>query len=157
MKKDSRLLALVGMIAVLLTVAALLFPLGAGLVTANGEPLAGYNFILGNDAEGSYTAVGGMIAAFVLAIVGGAFQLFALVFSFGTGAHHFSGFMHVVGGLCLIIAGALFFLAKPIIGNFPTSTSVCSLGWGYLTAAICALVSGGLSAVFGFLAFKAKE
>ena len=68
MKKNSGLFSLAALLILCATLAAFLFPLGAGLARTDGsEAYQGYNFVFSNDAQGVYSPNGGMIAAFMLA------------------------------------------------------------------------------------------
>ena len=102
MKKNNGMLVLLGMVIILVSIAAVLLPLGTGFVTAQGDNIIGYDFVFGNSSArinpeqgGPY---GGLITAFVLGCVGGLFQIIALIFSFGQGGKKFVGFMDIVAG-----------------------------------------------------------
>lgn len=157
MKKNSGMLAIVGLVALCATLCAFLFPLAPGLVdTVQNESYMGYNFVFGNNAQGLEYPFGGMIAAFALLIIGGSFQLLGFIFSLGQGGAKFSAFLHIVGGLSMIAAAVLFFLAKIIVGEFIPGTNLV-LGWGFIAAGASAAVSGLLSVVPGFIVMKQKD
>jgi hypothetical protein len=161
MKKNNGLLVLLGIVILIASIAAMLFPLGTGLVTSQGDQIVGYDFVFGNSSArinpeqgGPY---GGLITAFVLGCVGGLFQILAFVFSFGQGGKKGVGFMDIVAGLCFIVTAVLFFLAKNLVGNYLDGKVTLTLGWGFLAAAIAAAVSGLLSLGVGIKAFVAKQ
>jgi hypothetical protein len=157
MKKNSGLFALIGLVALLATLCAFLFPLAPGLVDAKtGDALMGYNFIFSNDAQGSYDPNGGLIAAFALMVIAAVFQLFGFVFSFGEGGRKFAAFMHIVAGLCMVATAVLFFLAKIMIGTSFLPGAELHLGWGYIASGISAAVSGLLSCGSGFKVYNEK-
>jgi hypothetical protein len=163
MKKNNGMLVLLGMVIILVSIAAMLLPLGTGFVTAQGDNITGYDFVFGNSSArinpeqgGPY---GGLITAFVLGCVGGLFQIIALIFSFGQGGKKFVGFMDIVAGLCFVTTAILFFLAKSLVGSYLNGNAQIglTLSWGFLGAAIASAVSGVLSLGVGFKTFLAKE
>jgi hypothetical protein len=160
MKKDKISLSLIGLIALVLTTAAFLFPLAPGLVeTVQGEGYMGYNFVFSNTAQGVVDAYGGMIAAFVLMVIGAFFQVLGFIFGFGASGKQFAGFMHMIGGVSMVASGVLYFLGKLLTSGFmPNTTSGVNivLGYGFIAAGACAVVSGLLSVVFGYRAFASK-
>jgi hypothetical protein len=157
MKKNSGLFALIGLVALLATLCAFLFPLAPGLVDAStGDALRGYNFIFSNDAQGSYDPNGGLIGAFSLMVIAAVFQLFGFIFSFGEGGRKFSAFMHIVAGLCMVAAAVLFFLAKVMVGSSFLPGADLKLGWGFIAAGISAAISGLLSCGAGFKVYNEK-
>jgi hypothetical protein len=160
MKKNNGLGVLLGIVIVILSIGAMLFPIGAGFTTSLGEPIRGYDFVFGDSAQwvnsnngGPY---GGLIAAFVLGCVGGAFQLIALALSFGQGGKKFMGFMDIVGGLCFAVTAVLFFLAKSLVNGYLYNQVSLTLAWGFIIAGACAAASALLSLVVGFKAFLTK-
>jgi hypothetical protein len=173
MKKN--LFITLGGIGLLLTALAFLLPLGVGIIqTSTGTNINGaytvvenfraYIFIFGDSgasiAISSTTgidSVPGMIAAFVLLIIGAFLQVLGVIFPL-LGSKKFAGFVHFVGGLCLVTTGVLFLLAMPLVG-ITSSTSQVSyvLGYGFWGAAAAALVSGLLSGIIGLRAMVSKD
>lgn len=155
MKKNNGLFALLGLVVILLTAGALLFPLGAGIRLSSGEEIMGYSFVFSNDAQNVYQPHGGLIGAFALSLIGAFFQLVAFIFSFGEGGRKFAAFSHIVGGLAMVAAGVLFFLANIMIGNF-VAGGANTLGWGFIASGACAAISGLLGGGMGFKVFSEK-
>lgn len=154
MKKTSGLPGIVGLTAILFTIGAFLFPLGAGLVIpATGESFMGYDFVFGNTAS-QITNEGSMIAVFVLLIIAALFQLIAVVFGWFGGK--FTSFLHIVSGFCLAACAVLFFLSFLIIGAWLSGTSVM-LGYGFIAAGACSAVSAILSLIIGFKGMSEKQ
>jgi hypothetical protein len=159
-KKNSNLFGLIGFVAFVLTIGALLFLFGTGISViankGNADPsnLMGYYFIFGNNAQQVYT-LGAMVAAWTLSLIAVVFQLLGLFFSFGEGKK-FAAFLNVVSALCLIATAVIYFLATKVEGNFLTGDVTYKLGWGFIAAGACAGVSALLDLVFGFKEFLAK-
>ena len=161
MKKNNGLVILLGMVIILLSLGALLFPLGTGFTTDLGDKIVAYDFIFGNSAAGINTyhggPYGGLITAFVFACVGVFFQLIALLFSFGQGGKKFVGFMDVVAGLCFATTAVLYFLARGLVDGYLNNTVPLTLAWGFLVAGACAAASALLSIGTGVVSFRQKE
>lgn len=156
MKKNSGLFALIGLLALLATLGAFLFPLAPGLKdTINNEGYMGYNFVFSNDAQGMVDPNGGLIAAFSLMVIAAVFQAFGFIFSFGEGGRKFAAFLHIVGGLCMVATAVLFFLAKVMVGNFLPGANIV-LAWGFIVAGACAALSAILSLGAGFKVYNEK-
>src|SRR5574344_1302376 len=160
MKKNNGLMILLGMVAILCAIGAMLFPLGAGFVTSTNEAIVGYDFVFGNSAalvnpalDGPYA---GLITAFVFGCVGGLFELIAFTFSFSQGGKKFAGFMDILTGLCFAVTALLFFLAKSLIGGYKLA-AYCTLGWGFILAGAFAAVTAMASIVAGVIGMKSKE
>jgi hypothetical protein len=160
MKKNNGLMILLGMIAILCAIGAMLFPLGAGFVTTEKEAIVGYDFVFGNSASLVNPALNGpypgLITAFVLGCVGGAFELIAFIFSFSQGGKKFAGFMDVLTGICFAVTALLFFLAKNLIGGYKLA-NYCTLGWGFILAGAFAAGAAVLALVAGVIGMKSKE
>ncbi len=156
MKKTSNLSGLLGVIALAFTLGAFLFPLGTGLslATVDGtvEAFPGYDFVFGNNAA-RIVASPAMIAFFVLLVVAVVFQLLGT--GFGWYGGKFTGFLHLVSGLSLIVAAVLALLASVLIGAW-VGGATASLGYGFLGAGISAAVSGLLSVFIGIRGFVKK-
>lgn len=156
MKKTSSLPGLLGLLAILFTASAFLFPIGNGLLLAmsdgSKEAFAGYDFVFANNAS-QITSNPSMIAFFVLLIVAVVFQLLATAFGWYGGK--FTAFLHVVAGLCLLTCAVLVFLTPITIGAWVAGTTV-SLGYGFIVAGASAAVSAILSLVVGFKGLSAK-
>ncbi|MFA6619861.1 MAG: hypothetical protein WCS90_01850 [Bacilli bacterium] len=165
MKKNNGLLILLGMVIIIFSACALLFPLGTGFVTTTGENIVAYDFVFGNSASGvnSYHGgpYGGLITAFVLGCVGVFFQLIAFIFSFGQGGKKFVGFLDFLAGLCFAATAILFFLAKNLIGGYLDPTGAhpqdLTLGWGFIAAGVASVASALTSIVAGVISYKIKE
>jgi hypothetical protein len=164
MKKNKNWLVYVTLAALILTLAAFLFPLGSGIVRtvtgAGKESIMGYDFIFGNKAMlGGLYATSPFIAAFSLLIIAAVFQIVAFIFYFPEGSHKFAGFMNAVGGLCILVAGIIFILAVPLAGSvLPAAKNVTyTLGYGFLIAGIAGAASGIASIVAGVIPFLGKK
>ncbi len=156
MKKTSSLPGLLGLLALLFTASALLFPLGTGLtlVMPNGstEAFAGYDFVFANNAAQIISSPS-MIAFFVLILVAVVFQLLATAFGWYGGK--FTAFLHIVAGLCLLTCAALIFLSPIIIGSWVTGDTV-TLGYGFIVAGASAAASALVSLIIGVRGFAIK-
>jgi len=161
MKKNNGLVILLGLVIIILSACALLFPLGTGFVTGEGENIVAYDFVFGNSAAGVNSdnggPYGGLITAFVLACIGAFFQLLGMVFSFGQGGKKFVGVLDVLSGLLFAATAILFFLAKPIVNGYLDNTVTLTLGWGFIIAGACAAASSLLSFVTGVISYRSKE
>lgn len=136
-----------------------LFPIGPGLVLtgeATGTELfRGYNFVFGNEAA-QIENQGSMIAFFVLAIIAASFVLLGTIFGFKGGK--FTGFLHAVSGVCLLVCTVLVFLSPIIIGNWVGGTGVSvSLGWGYIGTGIFSAVGAIICLFNGIRSLRAKD
>lgn len=144
MKKNSLLPGIVSIVALLAIVAALLLPLGTGLISTIGniaEPAAGYDFVFGNDALLINDPHGAMIAWFVLLLIAAFFGLVGSITGFFGGK--VGAFFDFVTGLITLASTILFFLSATIVGQ--TWVGEVSLGWGYIAA--------GASSAFATLLF----
>jgi hypothetical protein len=165
MKKNNGLVILLGLVVIICSTCALLFPLGEGFTTAQGDWIRAYDFVFGNSAAGvnSYHGgpYGGLITAFVLACVSAFFQLIALIFSFGQGGKKFVGFLHFLSALCFIATAILYFLAKSLVGGYLDTTGTgavqLTLGWGFIAAAASAAASAVVGIIAGVISYRAKE
>lgn len=161
MKKQS-LMIIGGLIAALLCLAAFLFPIAPGVIRTTGdivEYIRGYDFVFTNDAimlEQTLEANGGMIAAFVLLIIGAVFAVFGLLLPL-TGSTKFSGFLDVIAGLCFLATGIIFVLALQILGLSDANNYTWSLGYGFLVAGIAAALGGVIELVIGFAGMTGKQ
>ena len=160
MKKNNGLMILLGMVVILLSIGAMLFPLGFGFITKQGEGIVGYDFVFGNSAAGVNPAnggpYGGLITAFVFGCIAALFELIAFIFSFGNGGKKFSGFMYVLTGICFAVTALLFFLAKQMIAGYANAANL-TLGWGFIIAGAFAAAAALLSIGTGVLGLKSKE
>jgi hypothetical protein len=158
MKKNPSLFALLAFIALIAGIAALLLPIGPGFMRTYGnagytETFVAYDFVFGNKTQTlTVNGYGAMIAAFVLLIIAASFEAFALLLGFSSSVK-FGGFLACVAGICAIVSGVIYILAKQVVGVDSSYT----MQWGFLGGAIAALVSGLVSGVAGVLAFKAKQ
>lgn len=155
MKKNPSLFVLLVFIASLFATAALLLPIGPGFTRTVGssvETLRAYDFVFANKTQTlTVTGNGAMIASFVLLVIAVTFELFALLMGFSASSK-FAGFLAVVGGLCAIVAGVLYLLAKQIIG-----VTGYNMQWGFFGGAIAGIASGLTGAVAGVLEMAKKQ
>ncbi len=160
MKKQT-IMIIGGLIVALLCLGAFLFPIGDGLVrtTTSGivEAFSGYDFIFTNDAsEITKEATGGMIAAFVLLVIGTVFGVFGLLLPL-TGSTKFSGFIDVISGLSLVVTGVLLFLATSLIPLPALANASYTLGYGFFIAAILAALGGVIELFIGFFGMIGRK
>lgn len=157
MKKNSNLAGMLGIIALIFTTMAFLFPLAPGLQVAATDVgtidlVRGYDFVFTNNAVPfTIEATDGLVAMFVLFIVGAFFELCGL--GLGWYGGKFGGFLSIVGGLCMAVAAALAFMT-PIMVSAPQFT--ISIGWGFIATASAAAISALLALFVGLKAFTAK-
>lgn len=147
--------AILGILAILLAGAGFGFfaaPAVSGTVHAY-DTAAIYDFVFGNNALAALNSNGLFVTAFVVLIIASAFQLLAVLFSFGT-SKKFAGFLHIVAGILAAISAIVSFLSA---GACPLEVAgeTWVLAWGgIISGAVCAasaVVSLGLG-VKGFLA-----
>ncbi len=146
MKKKINLFAILAITATLLTVCALLFPIGPGVhyaVTSGGYvfSIRGYDFVFGNSANQLVDPNGAYICAFALLIIAVVFQILGTVFTLPNpeASHKFSGFLHLISCLCLIVVSILVFSA-PGIADHPYR-SMFTLAYGFTMTGICTTLS----------------
>lgn len=152
MKKTSNLGGLLGVCALIFTLCAFLFPIAPGIQAGPEELIRGYDFVFTNPAAPfTISATGGLVAMFVLFIVGAAFELLGVAFGWYGGK--FGGFLSIVGGLCMAVAGLLAFLAPAMV---ETSAFELSLAWGFIATGIASLLAAGTEIFVGVKAFLAK-
>lgn len=159
MRKNIYLPGILGIIALFCILGMFLFPIGTGLVltgdATGAEIFRGYDFVFGNEA-GQIENQGSMIAFFVLGIIAAVFELLATGFGFKGGK--FTGFLHFVGGLCLVACTLLIFLSPIIVGNWTGGNNVSvSLGWGFIVAGIFAALSAIVTLFNGVTCLRAKD
>lgn len=157
MKKNIYLPGILGCITILVMLGLFLFPIGMGLIVegSGAEPLRGYDFVFGNEAA-YLENQGSMIAWFVLGLIAALFELLATAFGFKGGK--FTGFLHTVAGLCLLVCTLLIFLSPVLVGNWlGASNFSLSLGWGFICAGICAAISAAISLFNGITCLRAKD
>ncbi len=149
MKKSNGLPGIAGLISLVFTLCASLFPIGTGLILSmpdgTSEGFSGYDFVFGNNAA-QIISNGAMIAFFVLLLVAALFQLLGTIFGWYGGK--FTAFLHVVAGICLAICALLLFLSPIIIGAWVAGDSV-ALGYGFIVAGAASSVSALISLVVG--------
>ncbi len=145
MKKKFNLFATFGFAAMLLTLVAFLFPIGTGVIwtteSAGSVYNCGYDFVFGNDAS-QIESNGFFIAVFVLLIIAAVFQILGTVFTLPNpdASHKFSGFLHFVSALSLVVVAVFFFLGA-VLTETPNDTYVASLGFGFIGAGVGAALS----------------
>ncbi len=153
MKKKLNLFATFGFASMFFTLVAFLFPIGTGIIwtteSAGSVYNCGYDFVFGNDAS-QIESNGFFIAVFVLLIIAAVFQILGTVFTLPNpdASHKFSGFLHLVSGLSLIVVTLFFFLGA-ILTETPNDTYVASLGYGFIVAGVGAALSA-LSSLYCF-------
>ncbi len=139
------LFATFGFSAIFFTVLAFLFPIGTGVIwtteTAGSDYFCGYDFVFGNDAC-QIESNGFFIAVFVLLIIALVFQILGTVFTLPNpdSEHKFSGFLHLLTGLMLVIVAIIFFFGA-VVTETPNETYVASLGFGFIVGGIVSLLS----------------
>ncbi len=153
MKKKSLLPGLLSILALLAIIGALLFPIGDGLIAKGefSEAARGYDFVFGNDALQIIDPYGSMIAWFVLLLIAAFFGLVGSVTGFFGGK--FGAFLNFLTGIICLVCAILFFLSPVMVGTQWVSPlaegTTASMGWGYLTAGICAAVAAVLDLFIG--------
>ena len=167
--KDNKILKLLPLLVgcfIIAIVGALLVMMGPGLVDLNShEFIRGYGFIFESAegrADGIVAQSGLMIAAFVLFLIAAAFELIALLFTFGKGGKKLAGGLLFLSGLMVVINAVFLFLSPVTIGKdasiwAPAAASEVSIGWGYLVAGILSAIAGVGSLLCGVIAIRAKE
>ncbi len=150
-KKNSLLPGILGIVAVIAIIGALLFPLGPGLIAKDSfaEAAKGYDFVFGNEALQLNDPYGAMIAWFVLLLIAAFFGVVAAITGF-FGGKVGAFFSFLTGVICLVCA-VLFFLSPIMVGNVWASSfnTSASLGWGYIIAGACSGVGALASLVIG--------
>ena len=127
MKKTSNLGGLLGIVALLFTLCAFLFPIAPGVQAGADEFVRGYDFVFTNPAAPfTISATGGLVAMFVL---------------------------FIVGGLCMAVAGILAFLSPAMV---EAPQFQLTLAWGFIATAISALLAAAVELFIGVKAFLAK-
>ncbi len=152
MKKKMNLFATFGFLGVLFTIVAFLFPIGTGIIWTTAEAgnvyNPGYDFVFGNNAS-QIVASGYYICAFSLLIIAVVFQILGTVFTLPNpdASHKFSGFLHLISAIALIVVALFFFLGTKLTPT-PNDNYVPSLGFGFIAAgagaaasALCSLVT----------------
>lgn len=151
MKKNLSITGLLGIFALMLALVAFLMPIGPG-ISASGTLIRGYDFVFTNNATPiTIEETSGLVAMFVLFIVGSFFELVGTVFGWWGGK--FGGFLAIVGGICMIIAGVLV-LVSPL--TIEKQSFELSLAWGFIITAAAAILSGLLAGFGGVKAFLKK-
>lgn len=152
MKKHSSLSGLLGIIAVLFTTAAFLFPIAPGIQAGEIDLIRGYDFVFTNPAAPfTIEATSGLVAMFVLFIVGAFFELLGVALGWFGGK--FGGFLAIVGGLCMAAAAILVFLS-PVYIEAPAFD--LTLAWGFIVTGAAAAISAVIELFVGVKAFLAK-
>lgn len=154
MKKNSLLQGILAIIAVLAIAAALLFPIGTGLVSSfDAIGARGYDFVFGNEAMQLNDPHGAMIAWFVLLIIAAFFGIVGSVTGFFGGK--VGAFFNFLTGLICLVCAILFFLSAVIVG--PTWVGEVSLGWGYIAAGAASAIAALLDLFIGGKGLFAKQ
>ncbi len=150
MEKKINLFAILGFSGILFTAAAFLLPIGTGVnwtAGAHVTAVSGYDFVFGNSAMMKDLATGYHICAFVLLIIAVLFQILGTVFTLPNpdASHKFSGFLHLLSAISLIVVALFFFLATKLTPT-PNASYVATLGYGFIAggaasaaSAVCSL------------------
>mgnify|MGYP003294792145 CR=1 FL=1 len=151
MKKNLSITGLFGIFALMLALVAFLMPIAPG-ISASGTLIRGYDFVFTNNSTPiTIHESDGLVAMFVLFIVGSFLELVGTAFGWWGGK--FGGFLAIAGGICMIIAGALV-LASPL--TIEPNKFELSLAWGFIATAAAAILSGLLAGFGGVKAFLKK-
>lgn len=154
MKKNSLLQGILAVVAVLAIVAALLFPIGDGLVTSfDAIGVRGYDFVFGNETMQLNDPNGAMIAWFVLLLIAAFFGIVGSITGFFGGK--VGAFFNFLTGLICLVCAILFFLAAVIVQ--PTWVGEVSLGWGYIAAGVSSAVAAVIDLFIGGKTLFAKK
>lgn len=152
MKKHSNLSGLLGIVALMFTIMAFLFPIAPGIQTSEADLIRGYDFVLTNPAAPfTIEATSGLVAMFVLFIVGSFFELLGV--GLGWFGGKFGGFLSIVGGLCMAVAAVLVFVSPAYIEAPMFSLS---LAWGFIVTGAAAAISALIELFVGVKAFLVK-
>ncbi len=153
MKNKTNLPGILGIVALVATLCAFLFPLGPAALTVEKDVIYGYDLMFGNKAIMLVELpIGAYIAVFVLLVISSVFQLLATVFGFHGGK--FTGFLHILSGLMLGASAVLVFLVSSL---FPASDTAVTLAWGFIATGASLAVSALLSLFIGVSAFGKKS
>lgn len=150
--KKNILPGILGIVALVFTLAAFLFPLAPAAMSAEADVIYGYDLMFGNKAIAAFeTPVGAFIAVFVLLVISAVFQILGTVFGFHGGK--FTGFLHFVSGLMLGVSAVLTFLVSILT---PAGDLNLTIAWGFIVTGAALAVSALLSLTVGVLGFKKK-
>lgn len=153
MKKNSYLPGLLGVIALIFTLCAFLFPLAPAAISAEKDVFYGYDLMFGNKAIAAFeTPITPYIAVFVLLVISSFFQLLATIFGWKGGK--FTGFLHFVSGIMLAVSGVLTFMVSTLT---PSGDLSLTLAWGFMATGASLFVSALLSLTIGVMAFAKKS
>lgn len=150
--KKNILPGILGIVALVFTLAAFLFPLAPAALSAEADVIYGYDLMFGNKAIAAFeTPVGAFIAVFVLLVISAVFQILGTVFGFHGGK--FTGFLHFVSGLMLGVSAVLTFLVSILT---PAGDLSLTIAWGFIVTGAALAASALLSLTVGVLGFKKK-
>lgn len=150
--KKNILPGILGIVALVFTLAAFLFPLAPAALSAEADVIYGYDLMFGNKAIAAFeTPVAAFIAVFVLLVISAVFQILGTVFGFHGGK--FTGFLHFVSGLMLGVSAVLTFLVSILT---PAGDLNLTIAWGFIVTGAALAVSALLSLTVGVLGFKKK-
>lgn len=144
MKKTNNIYGLLGILALILLGAG--FGLLAAPAVETAELLdtaSGYDFVFGNNAFAALESSGVFVASFVLMIIAAAFQLLAIVFSFGK-SHRFAGFLHLLAGIMAAISGVIVFLT-PTLAPQVVPNGTYLMAWGTIATGAAVLAGAVIS------------
>jgi hypothetical protein len=159
-----KLLPFAGFCATVLGIIALILLLATPSITYSlpvlgTQSISGVNGLFGGgDAE--YKAAAGAIIAFVLLIVGIVLACAASLLPMLKKLVNLAGWFGLIGCVCLIVAGILFFCEVPMFIHAQSqnaSTDGYSLGGGWVVAGILAIVGGAVALLPSLFAFLAKK
>lgn len=157
MKKANNVYGMLGILALLIGAGAGFGFFAAPAVYAGtaANYATSYDFIFGNLAFGALESSGTFVASFVLLVIASAFQLLAILFSFGR-SHRFAGFLHLLAGIMAAVTAVITFLTPSLAPSVIPGTAYTMM-WGVIAAGGVIAVSALLSLVIGAVGLFGKK
>ena len=157
MKKANNVYGLLGILALLIGAGAGFGFFAAPAVYAGtaANYATIYDFVFGNLAFGALESTGTFVASFVLLVIASAFQLLAVVFSFGR-SHRFAGFLHLLAGIMAAVTAVITFLTPSIAPNVIPGTTY-EMMWGVIAAGAAVAVAAVLSLAMGAIGLFGRK
>jgi hypothetical protein len=165
-----KLLPFAGFCATVLGIIALILVMatnsvGYPLTSSSTSWYSGIQGIFGGKVDlivttGTIKGTAGAIIAFILLIVGIILACAASLLPLLKKMVNLAGWFGLIGCVCLIVAGILFFFEVPMFvhaQDSSASTDGYILGGGWVTAGILAIVGGGVALLPSLFAFLAKK